>query len=115
MYAPGFIGLAKERAVGADGIATDLHNRNTLASRTVYMRACRTSLVIKAGKSFIQPHFIFLEKKDKSLIHTFLHVEILSPIVPRMEAVSVALSSLVRVVYHLGCLPIRRHYSPNIF
>jgi hypothetical protein len=53
MYAPGFIGLAKERAVGADGITTDLHNRNTLASRTVCMRACRTYLVIKAGKSFI--------------------------------------------------------------
>ena len=26
-----------------------IYNRNTLASRTVYMRACRTSLVTKAG------------------------------------------------------------------
>jgi hypothetical protein len=69
MYAPGFVRLAKARGVGADGTTTDLRNRNTLASRTVCMRACRTSLVIKAGKSFIQPYFIFSEQKDFFFSH----------------------------------------------
>ena len=68
MYArPWLHGLAKERAVGADGTATDLYNRNTLASRTVCMRGCRTSLVIKAGESFI--HFIFSEQNDFFFTH----------------------------------------------
>ena len=72
------------------------------------MRACRTSLVTKAGKSFIQPHFDILGQNDFFFTLFLFRVETSSPIMPRMEAVSVALSSLVRVVFHSGCLRICR-------
>jgi hypothetical protein len=114
MYAPGFIWLAKERAVGADGIATDLHNRTTLVSRTVCTRARRTSLVIKAGKSFIQPRYIFLEEKDNFYYSHFspcrnivtYHAEDGSGIGSAIIAGACSVS--------LG-LPAHRRPSPNLF
>ena len=67
--------------------------------------------MIKAGKSFIQTS-LYLFGVKRFFSHTYPRVETLSHIMPRMEAVSVALSSLVRVVYPFG-LSIR--HSPIFF
>ncbi len=66
------------------------------------MRAFRTSLVIKAGEMLYTHPSILSEKKYNIFFHTYLRAETLKPIMPRTEAVSVALSSLVRVLYHLA-------------
>lgn len=70
------------------------------------MRACRISLAKKAGESLYTAPLIFSERV---FFYTLISVETSSPIMPRTEAVSVALSSLVREGIWL---PIRHSRHP---
>ena len=64
MSALGFIGLAKKGAVGAEG--TDLQQKYPGLVGRVH-EYLQDILVIKAGKSFMQPHFIFSQQKEIKL------------------------------------------------
>lgn len=80
-----------------DGSAAHLRHRdrNTLASRIACTRACKTSLATKAGKYSLAcsgPCFCGVNPPS--------HAAISSPITPRTEAVSGALSLPVRSTVH---------------